>query len=204
MRLARVVPGLVVAALVCVATRAMAKSVVEEYDAEGNGPWGHTTCPNSFPSALLWSPSISRFWHVPKWNLPAGDEVPFNAGAKSKYLSISVPPGFGAFSPDNTSAFYENEDWTWDTDNHQPYVIVECFERTIMFGMDFQVKAEYTGEFAGYAFPVIGDDEGDDGTDTRANGTSEGGQQCWEMYEWWIDDTGYHEIVLDSWCDDAT
>lgn len=157
-------------------------------------------CPLAFP-APGWPALVARTWYVPRWNLPAGDEVPFFVTSVTWTNKIQpVPVGYGWYKPDqSTKDNYDGNNWSWQGPTGVGGVYIKCDRVRTFFGLFEFWVANYTGAQWGYAVPV-----GDDGTEGEniVNTGGGEGETCYEAYYWWIDNTGYHETFITSWCED--
>jgi hypothetical protein len=171
-------------------------AVEVEYDEEGN--WaGPVPCPARMPGGTwLWIP---RTFHVPKFGLPAGDEVPFTVTSVTK---LSEPfLGMAWYKPSPTTTTHQQVPWSWEAMTGDPAVLYGCYEVHWLFGLFIESLATWQGELIGHAwnpnFPSGG------GSGTRPAGGSIAGEViCFEYFEYWYDQFGtYHEQVLAVWCE---
>ncbi|MEO7363058.1 MAG: hypothetical protein ABI120_22180 [Gemmatimonadaceae bacterium] len=184
-------------ALVLHATSAHADDPYE-YDENGNISFP-ILCPLELPTGnWTWDVSENYVW-VPKYNLPAGDEVKF--GVSSLYITTAIQPvmiGFGWYRTLPATATADGLNWIWDGPGGGGGVLYTCREEWLFYGLFGRNNAKFTGQVWGYA--VV------DGANPRTTGTRSGGggegETCYEIFEWWIDLNGhYHEEVLYQWCE---
>lgn len=173
--------------------RALCPTVDEEV-----GPWFLTECPASFPNIVWWSNDFFETFWLKRWNLPAGDEVPFLVQATSKEVH-SAPFGYAWYKPSPLTTTYQGDTWVWDSPTHHPAVEVYCERRVNgFFAIGYEYHAWFAGGWIGEAFPQ-GTAPETDGTYTGGGGE---GDDCYQLIYWWYDeDWYYHEIVLDEWCE---
>lgn len=175
------------------------------FDSEGNfiGP---VMCPLALPSfdpgppPRLWIFTGKRFW-VPRWNLPPGDEVPFDVVSLSWTNGVqAVPAGQGWYKPSPRTTTYDGMTWTWTADFGDPAVLYKCEERSWLWGLFTSTLVTWNGQIWGHAFPGIEEGTGSGTRTTQPEGSSF--IVCFEYSEYWYDSVGmYHEVVLDTWCE---
>ena len=179
-------------------SRAGARSPVVVDDGVVTAP---TLCPPNLPLPginIALPPTVD----VPKFdpNAPGrqgASTVPFKPTAY--WLNPGVQPvllGQGWYSPEQTTTTYNGLHYTWTGPGDEGALMFTCTEQTY-FLLFIAITVTSTGNVWGFA--TVDPEEGT-GTRSSGGGEAEPNSDCYELYEWWVDDSGYHEVILSSWC----
>lgn len=184
-------------------------------------------CPLALPSPTwTWRPGL---FNVPLF-MSATQSVPFFHSSLSQTVPqpSNLPFGNIWYTPSPTTTVHNGHMYVWE----DAAVVYTCFQVLMQFPgyVAFYQRVQFLGFLRGSAVLAQeeeeecteGDDDDDDGEyetvrgfssnirtgPGRANSCGTGGDQeevaCYDVFEWWFDNTGYHERYLYSFCEDGT